>query len=98
HLVSLQRTRAWKLTTPLSPGGRVPLISQRRMTEPASFGCVVKTASRSDRALPGTYSSRAVRLSVTATAVIACPPLFVYFRQHVTTSPIWASQRSGHLM
>ena len=43
----------------------MPVISQRRTTEPASFSCTVNTASRSDWALPSMYSSRPDRLSLT---------------------------------
>jgi hypothetical protein len=43
-----QRTRTWKRTTPLCPGISRPVISQRRISEPASFNCVVNTAGRSD--------------------------------------------------
>ena len=68
------RIRALKLTTPVSPPGSAPGISQCKICDPASLGSIVNTALRSDFALPGMYSNRPVRLSVTAMSVMACPP------------------------
>src|SRR5262249_37016553 len=79
-LADAYRTTAWKLTIPLSPGSSLPPISQRRITDPASFACVVNVFGRSDRAVPGTNSSRPVRLSDRTTLVIGLPPTLVYFR------------------
>src|SRR5262249_1130286 len=94
---SYQRMRIWKVTMPLSPGGKVPWISQRSVSELASLGWVVNRASRSVRAVPATYSKRVIRLSVTTTPVIGCRPVFVYRMKKVMMSPTRPPHLSGHL-
>src|SRR4051794_25281417 len=42
--------RALNRSRPLCPGINRPATSQRNMVEPASLGCMVNTASRSDSA------------------------------------------------
>ena len=69
------RIRAWKVTVPAWPGGRTPVTAQRRMTEPASLGSVVKVVWRSLLALPAMYSNRPVKLSETPGAFRLPPPL-----------------------
>src|SRR5437667_233732 len=68
------------------------------MLEPALLGWVVKMASRSALAVPGTYSKRVVRLSETTMSVIGRPPVLVYLRVKVTRSPTRAPILSGHLI
>ena len=63
---------------PVWPGSKALVTSQRTMEELASFGVTVKSASRSVRAEPATYSSRVVRLSLTTIPEMGRWPWFLY--------------------
>src|SRR4051812_12522139 len=82
-----QRTFALNFTVPLWPGRIVPGNSHRTTTEPTSLSPTEKFAARSDTAEPGTYSRRALRLSLTTTSLTSFEPVFAYLMVIVTTSP-----------
>ena len=76
-----------KRNTPPLPAGNGPLSTQRTTSDSPSLGCAENLAPRHDWRLPGTYSSRVVRLSTSCTLLMVWFPTLSKRIVNETSSP-----------